>query len=49
MLSAAYLDLSSQPLETAEESTSSACDFGKFVFISEVIDSARVDPTELTG
>jgi hypothetical protein len=49
MCFAAYLDLRNQPLETADESTSSACDFVNAVFTSETRARALVDPTELTG
>jgi hypothetical protein len=49
MFFSAYLDLRNQPLETADESTSSACDFVNAVFTSETSARALVDPTELTG
>ena len=45
----AHLDLRNQPLETADESTSSACDLVNAVFKSDTSARARVDPTELTG
>jgi hypothetical protein len=49
MFFAAYFDLRNQPLETADERTSSACDFVNAVLTSETSARALVDPTELTG
>jgi len=49
MFLGAHFDLRNQPLDTADESTSSACDLVNAVFTSETRARALVDPTELTG
>lgn len=49
MFFAAHFDLRNQPLDTADERTSSACDLVNVVFTSETSARALVDPTELTG
>lgn len=45
----AYLDLLNHPLDTADDSTSSAWDLEKADLSSDTSANARVDPIELTG